>query len=119
MTTPDLRTRWRPAPLLCVALLVLAATAAAVASRPALWPWALVAVAADFLVLTVAVFLPRSQWLGANLTRLPPAAAARRMISVTFDDGPDPELTPRVLDLRGGEGGGASRPCQRDRAPRP
>jgi peptidoglycan/xylan/chitin deacetylase (PgdA/CDA1 family) len=99
MTTPDPRTRWRPAPLVCVALLVLAAAAAAVAWRPALWPWALAAIAADFLVVTVAVFLPRSQWLGANLTRLPPAAAARRMISVTFDDGPDPEVTPRVLDL--------------------
>jgi len=99
MSTPDPRTRWRPAPLVCLAVLVVAAACAAVAWRPALWPWAAAAVAGSFFVLTAGVFLPRSQWLGANLTRLPPAAAARRMISFTFDDGPDPALTPRVLDL--------------------
>ena len=99
MSTPDLRTRWRPAPLVCLAVLVIAAACAAVAWRPALWPWAAAAMAGSFLVLTAGVFLPRSQWLGANLTRLPAAAAARRMISLTFDDGPDPEVTPRVLDL--------------------
>ena len=116
MSTPDPRTRWRPAPLVCAALLALAAAAAALAWRPALWSWALAAIAADFLVLTIAVFLPRSQWLGANLTRLPPAAAARRMVSFTFDDGPDPEVTPRVLDLLDRHGAKATFFCIAEKA---
>ena len=31
--------------------------------------------------------------------RLPAAAAARREVAITIDDGPDPEVTPAVLDL--------------------
>ena len=116
MSTADLRTRWRPAPLAWLAALVLVAAIAALAWQPALWRWALAAIAADFLVLTLAVFLPRSQWLGANLTRLPPAAAARRMISFTFDDGPDPEVTPRVLDLLDRHGAKATFFCIAEKA---
>jgi peptidoglycan/xylan/chitin deacetylase (PgdA/CDA1 family) len=33
------------------------------------------------------------------VTRLPQAACARGEIALTFDDGPDAEVTPRVLDL--------------------
>jgi peptidoglycan/xylan/chitin deacetylase (PgdA/CDA1 family) len=78
---------------------LLAAAVAGVAVQTALWPWALAAVAANFLLLSAAVFWPRGQLLGLNLVRLPAAAAARKEVSVTFDDGPDPEITPRVLDL--------------------
>jgi peptidoglycan/xylan/chitin deacetylase (PgdA/CDA1 family) len=45
------------------------------------------------------VFWPRGRVLGPNLLRLPAAAAARNEVSLTFDDGPDPEITPRVLEL--------------------
>ena len=41
---------------------------------------------------------PRSTLLGPNLVRLPKDAAPRREVALTFDDGPDPEVTPRVLD---------------------
>jgi peptidoglycan/xylan/chitin deacetylase (PgdA/CDA1 family) len=47
----------------------------------------------------VAGLLPRSTLLGPNLVRLPECAAARREIALTIDDGPDPAVTPRVLDL--------------------
>ena len=66
---------------------------------PAAWPWALGAVGANHLVLTGGGLWPRSRWLGRNWTRLPAAAAARREIAITIDDGPDPEVTPAVLDL--------------------
>jgi peptidoglycan/xylan/chitin deacetylase (PgdA/CDA1 family) len=56
-------------------------------------------VAANHLVLTGGALWPRSRWLGRNWTRLPAAAAARQEIALTFDDGPDPEVTPAVLDL--------------------
>jgi peptidoglycan/xylan/chitin deacetylase (PgdA/CDA1 family) len=50
-------------------------------------------------VLTTCCFLPRNALLGPNLTRLPAAAAARGEIALTFDDGPDPDVTPLVLDI--------------------
>ena len=99
MRPPDNAYPWRPAPLVWLALASLAAAAAAVAIRPGWWPWALAAVAASFVLLTAAVFFPRAQLLGLNLVRLPAASSGRNLISLTFDDGPDPEITPRVLDL--------------------
>ncbi len=68
-------------------------------AQPALWPWALGAVVADHALITATGLWPRSTWLGANLLRLPEASAARREVALTIDDGPDPELTPAVLDL--------------------
>lgn len=70
-----------------------------VVMQPALWRWALVAIAANHLLLSCAVLWPRGRLLGSNLTRLPAAAAGRREVSLNFDDGPDPDVTPRVLDL--------------------
>jgi peptidoglycan-N-acetylglucosamine deacetylase len=67
--------------------------------RPSAWPWALGAVVADHLLLTAAGLTPRSTLLGPNWTRLPHAAAERREVAITIDDGPDPRITPRVLDL--------------------
>ncbi len=46
-----------------------------------------------------AAIWPQNRWLGPNLCRLPPAAAARGEIALTIDDGPDAEVTPLVLDL--------------------
>ena len=78
----------------------------AVIIRPHWWPWALSAVVADHLLLTASGLWPRSHLLGPNWTHLPPLAAppppgapARAAIAITIDDGPDPEVTSRVLDL--------------------
>ena len=71
----------------------------AAAAVPSAWPWALGAVAANHFVLTAGGLWPRSRWLGSNWTRLPAAATARGEIAVTIDDGPDPTVTPAVLDL--------------------
>ena len=68
-------------------------------STPSLWPWALGAVALNHALITGIGLWPRSDWLGPNLCRLPAAAAARGAIALTLDDGPDPQVTPALLDL--------------------
>jgi peptidoglycan/xylan/chitin deacetylase (PgdA/CDA1 family) len=82
------------------------------------WPWAIGAVAANHVVLGALGLWPRSTMLGPNLTRLPDAAIARHEIAVTFDDGPDPEVTPRVLDVLDAHGARASFFCIAERATR-
>ena len=73
--------------------------AVAFAVKPWLWPWWLGVLAADHLALTCASLWPRSTLLGDNMFRLPAPAIARNEIAITIDDGPDPNVTPRVLDL--------------------
>jgi len=90
---------WSMPPLLRASLGVHALAAGTALAAPHAWPWALGGLALNHALLTSAVFLPRSDWLGANVTRLGPAAAARGEVAVTFDDGPDPAVTPALLDL--------------------
>ncbi len=73
--------------------------AASVVAAPALWPWALGAVALDHALVTATGLWPRSTWLGPNVRRLPEAAAARGEVALTIDDGPNPAVTPAVLDI--------------------
>jgi peptidoglycan/xylan/chitin deacetylase (PgdA/CDA1 family) len=54
---------------------------------------------------------PRSRLLGPNLVRLPHTAARRGEIALTFDDGPDPDVTPKVLDILDRYGAKASFFC--------
>jgi peptidoglycan/xylan/chitin deacetylase (PgdA/CDA1 family) len=93
------RARWRLPPLLKASVACHLGAAAAVVAQPGLWPWALGAVALDHALVTATGLWPRSTWLGSNLLRLPQSAAARRELALTIDDGPDPAVTPRVLDL--------------------
>ena len=89
--------RWTAPPLLYVSAAVHLAAAAAVISRPRVWPWALGAVAANHVCLAAAGLWPRSQLLGPNLIRLPAQSGASGEVAITIDDGPDPEVTPQVL----------------------
>ena len=90
---------WRPAPAAGLSLLLHAAAIPALVASPGLWPWIIGGLAANHLLLATAVLWPRGRILGPNLVRLPAAAAARNEVSLNFDDGPDPEVTPRVLEL--------------------
>ncbi|EHM01894.1 polysaccharide deacetylase [Acetobacteraceae bacterium AT-5844] len=75
---------------------------------PGAWPWALGAVALNHAMLTTAGMMPRSPWLGPNLSCLPETSAQCRQVALTFDDGPDPTLTPQVLALLERHGARAS-----------
>ncbi|MCS7102133.1 MAG: polysaccharide deacetylase family protein [Burkholderiaceae bacterium] len=110
------RPAWRPAPAIVASLAWHGALGAAALLHPAGWPWALGGIAANHAILTAAGLWPRSRLLGPNLVRLPAAAAARGWIALTFDDGPDPEVTPRVLDLLDAYGARASFFCIGHRA---
>ena len=92
-------TPWKPAPALKLSAAAHVVAGLGVIAAPTYWPWALGALAVNHLILTSAGLLPRTSLLGPNLTRLPAAASARREIALTIDDGPNPEVTPRVLDL--------------------
>jgi len=86
-------------PLLAGSAALHAAGLAALALAPGRWPLVAAALFADHCVVAGAGLWPRSTLLGPNLSRLPEAAARRGEVALTFDDGPDPEVTPRVLDL--------------------
>ena len=66
---------------------------------PAAWVSLLAIIAADHLLITAVGLWPRSTWLGSNWTRLPDAARANNEICLTIDDGPDPAVTPQVLEI--------------------
>ena len=102
---------WKPSPFLKASFALHGLAAAGLLAAPQAWPWALGALIANHAVLTVAGLLPRSTLLGANLTRLPAAAVARREVALTIDDGPDPEATPQVLDLLDAAGARATFFC--------
>ncbi|MBI3527866.1 MAG: polysaccharide deacetylase family protein [Betaproteobacteria bacterium] len=68
-------------------------------ARPQWWPSILTAVVLNHVLLALIGLWPRSRLLGANMLRLPDAAASRKEIALTFDDGPDPDVTPKVLDI--------------------
>lgn len=91
--------RWHPSPFIQASALLHVGALAATAFSPDVWPWGLGAVAADHALLTLAGLLPRCDWLGPNWRRLPAEAMARGELAITLDDGPDPAVTPAVLEL--------------------
>jgi peptidoglycan/xylan/chitin deacetylase (PgdA/CDA1 family) len=102
------RAPYRPPALVLGALALHAAGAVALAAAPRHWRAVAGTLFASHVTLTAASLWPRSPWMGANLLRLPPADSAAAEVALTFDDGPDPDVTPRVLDLLDGAGMRAS-----------
>ena len=90
---------WKPSLAIKVSLLVLVMAIAATLWQPQWWMWALSIFIANQLILTIAGLLPRSRLLGPNLTCLPQSAADQGQVAITIDDGPDPLVTPQVLDI--------------------
>ncbi|HEX7184251.1 MAG TPA: polysaccharide deacetylase family protein [Thermoanaerobaculia bacterium] len=90
------RPHWRPSPLVLTSAALHAAGAVALALAPQKWPWIAGTLFANHCALAAAGLTPGSRLLGPTLTRLPGSAAE---VALTFDDGPDPEITLRVLDL--------------------
>jgi peptidoglycan-N-acetylglucosamine deacetylase len=99
---------WSPSPAVQASIWLHAAALGIVATEPAGWPGVTGLIAANHAVLACGM-RPRSAMLGRNLTRVaPPAPGAGDSVVLTFDDGPDPVVTPRVLDLLDRHGAKAS-----------
>jgi len=111
-------TPWRPTPFMLlsgachVAVLVLLL----VAWR--WWPVLLILLVINHLAIMAAGLWPRSALLGPNVLQLPPASSARREIAITIDDGPDPDVTPQVLEILARHGAKATFFCIGERAAR-
>ncbi len=90
---------WKPTLAIKLSILVLASGILVTLWRSSLWPWTLGIVFINHMILTIAGLIPRSTLLGPNISRLPLAAAQRNEVAITIDDGPDPEITPQVLDI--------------------
>ena len=91
--------KWQPTRLIRASILLHALAVMAIIAAPQQWPWALGAVLANHVLLTLIGIWPRSHWLGPNWTQLPASATARNEIALTIDDGPDPSVTPQVLEI--------------------
>jgi peptidoglycan/xylan/chitin deacetylase (PgdA/CDA1 family) len=88
---------WPAPPLVSASIGLHAAALGAVLLAPEAAWWALAGVGVNHLALGAVGLWPRSTLLGPNLSRLP--SASGQSYALTLDDGPDPEVTPRVLDL--------------------
>ena len=93
------RRAWRPGIAIWLSAGVHLSALLALIARPQWWPSILTALVLNHVVLALIGLWPRSRLLGANMLRLPDAAASRNEIALTFDDGPDPDVTPKVLDI--------------------
>jgi peptidoglycan/xylan/chitin deacetylase (PgdA/CDA1 family) len=107
---------WRPSPLLYASAAVHAGAAGCALLRPQTWPWALALLIANHAVLAGAGLWPRSTLLGSNWTRLP--GDGGKAVAITIDDGPDPDVTPRVLSLLEKTGARATFFCVGERVQR-
>lgn len=118
IASPSLPARpdqWQRPRFVGASLGIHACAGAAALALPGAEAWAAGAVALNHAVLTGAGLWPRSRILGPNIRRLAPSPAAPR-VCLTFDDGPDPEVTPRVLQMLHASGARATFFCIAERA---
>jgi peptidoglycan/xylan/chitin deacetylase (PgdA/CDA1 family) len=107
---------WRPSPFILLSLLIHVGALALWLTWPQQWPWALALLIASHAAVVTAGLLPRCALLGPNLVSLPAEACAREEVAITIDDGPDPQVTPRVLEILAAHSAHASFFCIGERA---
>lgn len=106
----------RATPLILTSVGLHGAALAALAIAPGAWPLAVGSLVANHAAIAAASMTPRGRWLGPNITRVP--APPPGVLALTFDDGPDPEVTPRVLAALARSGATATFFCIGQRAER-
>ncbi len=91
--------RWQPSPAIWASTALHGAAIASCIVAPTTWPLAVGAIVANHAGLTVAGLWPKSRLLGPNIRKLNSKAISTNKIALTFDDGPNPQITPWVLDI--------------------
>lgn len=91
--------RYNPSVFLSASAAMHVLALGSIAIKPTLWPFAVGALVIDHAGLVLGGLLPRCRILGPNMTRMQAQANGSRAVALTFDDGPDLERTPRVLDV--------------------
>lgn len=104
-------------PFLRASVALHAAAIPALAVAPQKWPWVAGTLIVNHYVTIAGGLIPRSTLLGPNIRRSA-AAAARGAVVLTFDDGPDPDVTPQVLRLLEARGAKATFFCIGEHAAR-
>jgi peptidoglycan-N-acetylglucosamine deacetylase len=89
---------WRPSKAILASLALHVGAVVALLAGLA-WPWVAGVVLANHVGLTLAGLWARSTLLGANITRMPDPWREARCVGLTLDDGPNPQVTPEVLDV--------------------
>ncbi len=107
---------WSPAPTVRLSIGLHALAGLGLVVQPSVWPWLLSTIAANHLFLGAVGMWPRSRLLGQNLSRLPGSRDRTRIVALSFDDGPDPDVTPRIIDILERQGATASFFCVGERA---
>lgn len=87
-------------------------------ARPTWWVGCVVMLALNHLVVAAVGLWPRSQALGPTLVRLYVRKDQSPCVALTFDDGPDPDVTPAVLRMLAQCGAKATFFCIGERAQR-
>lgn len=90
---------WKPSAFLLVSFALHGLALTTLVAAPDLWIWALATMLCNHIALTIFGLWPTCSYLGPNVLRLPEPASRRNEIALTFDDGPDPLVTPLVLDI--------------------
>jgi peptidoglycan-N-acetylglucosamine deacetylase len=91
--------RWQPTLLIRASIVLHMMALGGVLLAPGQWRWAMWALLANHAIIGLGGMWPRCRWLGPNWTRLPAAATARNEMALSIDDGPDPVVTPQILDI--------------------
>jgi len=91
--------RWLPTPFVRASIFFHIGVAVAFVAWPSEWRWFIGALLTNHLLIGCFGMRPRSTLLGPNITRVPPRCRGGTGVVLTFDDGPDPEVTPQVLAL--------------------
>lgn len=91
--------RWFPTVFLKLSLAGHVLMLVALITKPQLWPWVLGCLVLNHVLISVSGLVPRAALLGPNITRLEPSTPFADCVAITIDDGPDPAVTPAVLDI--------------------
>jgi peptidoglycan/xylan/chitin deacetylase (PgdA/CDA1 family) len=107
---------WRPTTFIFASMILHVIAVLTLLLEPALWRWSVSAIFLNQVWISFACLWPRSKLLGQNMVHLPEAAIQRGEIVLTFDDGPAPEVTPKVLAILAAHGVRATFFCIGERA---